>query len=67
MMHSGDEDRDLEIKSYMQQEILQAGYLWYGQHNMSFSHTKKDVDALLAAYDEIFGELSSRIAKGTVA
>lgn len=48
---------DLEIKSYLQQEILQAGYLWYGSHNMSFSHTRKDIDGLLKAYAIIFAKL----------
>ena len=48
---------DLEIKSYLQQELLQAGFLWYGQHNMSYSHTKKDIDALLRAYRETFKKL----------
>ncbi|TSC59344.1 MAG: glutamate-1-semialdehyde 2,1-aminomutase, partial [Parcubacteria group bacterium Gr01-1014_107] len=47
----------LEIKTYLQQEILQAGFLWYGQHNMSFSHTRKDVNNLLRAYNKIFGRL----------
>ncbi len=48
---------DLEIKTWMQQELLQAGYLWYGQHNMSFSHTQKDIDGLVKTYDRLFGEL----------
>ncbi|MCX6796491.1 MAG: aminotransferase class III-fold pyridoxal phosphate-dependent enzyme [Candidatus Falkowbacteria bacterium] len=48
---------DLEIKSYLQQELLQHGFLWYGQHNMSFSHTKDDIDKLLRAYEKIFGKL----------
>lgn len=48
---------DLEIKSYLQQELLQAGFLWYGQHNMSYSHTQKDLDNLLEAYDKIFAKL----------
>ncbi|MDP3994138.1 MAG: aminotransferase class III-fold pyridoxal phosphate-dependent enzyme [bacterium] len=47
----------LEIKSFIQQEVLQAGFLWYGQHNMSFSHTRRDIDKLLVAYDDIFGRL----------
>ncbi len=66
MMHSGDEDRDLEIKSYMQQEILQAGYLWYGQHNMSFSHTQEDIDGLLHVYDVVFGQLKGLLDNGTL-
>lgn len=48
---------DLEIKSYLQQEILQAGFLWYGQHNMSYSHSQKDIDGLIGAYKIIFAKL----------
>jgi len=48
---------DLEIKSYLQQEIIQAGYLWYGQHNISFSHTLKDINGLLNVYRHVFPKL----------
>lgn len=48
---------DLEIKSYIQQELLQAGFLWYGQHNMSYSHTKKDINRLLKVYAKVFKDL----------
>lgn len=48
---------DLEIKSFLQQELLQRGVLWYGQHNMSFSHTKADMDLLLGAYRQILPKL----------
>lgn len=48
---------DLEIKSYLQQEMIQEGFLWFGQHNMSFSHSQKDIDNLLAAYRRVFGRL----------
>lgn len=54
---------DLEIKSYLQQELIQRGFLWYGQHNMSFSHTKKDIDKLLAAYGEVFANLKNLLDK----
>mgnify|MGYP001604612930 CR=1 FL=1 len=52
---------NLEIKSFLQQELLQAGFLWYGQHNMSFSHTQNDIDRLLKTYDEIFAKLGNLI------
>lgn len=55
---------DLEIKSFLQQEILQAGFLWYGQHNLNFSHTKEDIDALLRAYDRVFAELKDLLENG---
>jgi len=47
----------LEIKSYVQQEFLQRGILWYGQHNMSYSHTVADINRLSKAYSEVLGEL----------
>ncbi|MBU2265234.1 aminotransferase class III-fold pyridoxal phosphate-dependent enzyme, partial [Patescibacteria group bacterium] len=55
---------DLEIKSYLQQEILQAGFLWYGQHNMSFSHKQKDIDNLLKVYEHVFSRTKELIDKG---
>ena len=48
---------DLEIKTYLQQEIIQAGFLWYGQHNMSFAHAEKDIKKLLNAYAKIFPKI----------
>ncbi|OIO08703.1 hypothetical protein COX67_04305 [Candidatus Falkowbacteria bacterium CG_4_10_14_0_2_um_filter_36_22] len=54
---------DLEIKSYLQQELIQAGFLWYGQHNMSFSHTKKDISGLVSAYANIFPKLKELLDK----
>ena len=47
----------LEIKSYLQQEMLQAGFLWSGSHNMSFSPSQQDLDRALAAYGKIFPRL----------
>ncbi|MBU0660594.1 aminotransferase class III-fold pyridoxal phosphate-dependent enzyme [Patescibacteria group bacterium] len=54
----------IEIKSYMQQEILARGFLWYGQHNMSFSHTQEHLDDLLQAYDELFPQLKQLLDTG---
>ena len=54
---------DLEIKTYLQQEIIQAGFLWYGQHNISFSHTEKDVKKLLGAYAKIFSRTKKLLDK----
>ncbi len=52
---------DLQIKTYLQQEILQAGCLWYGQHNMSFSHKPSDITWLLSQYDKAFARLARLI------
>lgn len=52
---------DLEIKSYLQQEILQRGVLWYGQHNISFSHSWSDINGLLTVYRKVFPQLKELI------
>jgi len=55
---------DIEIKSYLQQELIQAGFLWYGQHNMSFSHSQQDLDKLIDAYAKIFPKLKKLLDEG---
>lgn len=57
---------DLEIKSYLQQELLQRGFLWLGQHNISFSHTREDMDRLVGAYDDVFRELKQLLKNHTL-
>ncbi len=56
----------LQIKSFIQQEVLRAGFLWYGSHNMSFSHTKPQMEKLLKTYDRIFSELKTLIENKTL-
>jgi glutamate-1-semialdehyde 2,1-aminomutase len=57
---------DFEIKSFIQQELIQSGFLWYGQHNMSFSHKKNDIDKLLTEYARIFKELKKLLDNGNL-
>jgi len=56
----------IQIKSFIQQEVLHAGFLWYGSHNMSFSHTKPQMEKLLKTYDGIFAELKQLIENKTL-
>lgn len=51
----------LELKSFVQQEMIRRGILWSGFHNMSFSHTDEDVDYTLAAYREVLGLLKAAV------
>ena len=53
----------LHIKTYIQQELLRRNILWYGQHNMSYSHTKKDLDKTIVAYKEIIPLLGEVIRR----
>jgi glutamate-1-semialdehyde aminotransferase len=57
----------LELKSYVQQELIKRGILWSGFHNMSFSHTDADVDYTLDAYREVLGLLKEAVTAGNVA
>ena len=57
---------DLEIKSFLQQELIQEGILWNGQHNLNFSHTKKDINELVQAYSDILPELKAHIKSNTL-
>lgn len=57
---------DFEIKTWIQQEMLQSGYLWIGSHNMSFSHTARDIAELLKTYDRLFAELRTLLDAKTL-
>lgn len=57
----------LELKSYVQQEMIKRGILWGGFHNMSFSHTDEDVAYTLKAYREVLGLLKEAVDAKDVA
>lgn len=63
---SQEDATDFEIKTWIQQEMLQSGYLWIGAHNMSFSHTKRDVSGLLKTYNRLFAELRTLLNAKTL-
>lgn len=51
----------LEIKSYIQQELLRRGVLWTAYHALCFSHKRADIEITLAAYDEALDLLRKAI------
>jgi hypothetical protein len=51
----------LVLKTLMQQEMIKRGILWGGFHNMSFSHTDKDIQQTLDAYTEVFPILKEAV------
>ncbi|WP_249872148.1 aminotransferase class III-fold pyridoxal phosphate-dependent enzyme [Oceanobacillus saliphilus] len=53
---------NLEIKTYLMQELFKRGILMYGTHNMSYAHSSEDLRKLFLAYDEVFSDLSSTLA-----
>jgi glutamate-1-semialdehyde 2,1-aminomutase len=56
----------LEMKSFVQQEMIRRGVLWGGMHVLSFSHTDGDIEHILAAYREVLPMLKKAVDNGTV-
>ncbi len=56
----------LELKSFVQQELIKRGILWSGFHNMSFSHTDEDVEYTLRAYREVLELLKEAVSRQNI-
>jgi len=56
----------LEMKSLVQQEMIKRGILWSGFHNMSFSHSDKDVEYTLNSYRDVLPILKEAVDKQNV-
>ena len=54
--------KNLEIKTFIQQELFRRGILWAAYHSLSYMHKKKDIKKTLKAFDETF-EILSKIIK----
>lgn len=50
-----------EIKTLFMQEVLKRGVLTFGTHNISYSHSIKDIDTLLACYKQVFPILKEAV------
>jgi glutamate-1-semialdehyde aminotransferase len=57
----------LEMKSLLQQELIRRGFLWGGFHNMSFSHTDKDIALTLSAYRDALPIVKKAVEENNVA
>jgi len=55
-----------ELKSFYLQEVFKRGILTLGTHNLSYSHTKEDVDQLMSVYDEVFLLMRDKVNTGTL-
>ena len=56
----------LELKSFVQQELIKRGILWSGMHNISYSHSIQDIEYTLSAYKEVLGLLKEAVRDNTV-
>ena len=50
-----------EIKTFFLQESLKRGVITLGSHNISFSHTKKEIDNLLEVYSKVLPLIKKHI------
>ena len=56
----------LEMKSLIQQEMIKHGILWGCFHNMSFSHTDKDIEYTLKVYRDVLPILKKAVDEKNV-
>jgi len=56
----------LELKSYVQQELIKRGILWSGFHNMCFSHSDEDINYTLNAYQEVLELLKTTLSENNI-
>ncbi|QEM09664.1 aminotransferase class III-fold pyridoxal phosphate-dependent enzyme [Mucilaginibacter rubeus] len=61
-----DAGNGLEVKTFMQQEMIKRGILWAGFHNMCYSHTTEDIDYILTAYRDVLPLLKAAIESGNI-
>lgn len=52
----------LELKSYVQQELLRRGILWAAYHALSYSHDEKIIETTLNAFEDVFKNLKGMIS-----
>ena len=67
-LHIKDQDKYniMEIKTFFLQETLKRGILTLGTHNLSFSHTKDDIDKLIEVYTEVLPMIKQHIDNETL-
>ena len=54
----------LEVKAFVQQEMIKNGILWGGFHNMSYAHSDADVEYTLNVYRRVLPLLKEAVAAG---
>jgi glutamate-1-semialdehyde 2,1-aminomutase len=52
---------EYEVKTFFLQEVFHRGLLTLGTHNLSYSHTRDDIDKTLHCYEEVFSLIQRAI------
>jgi len=66
MNFSASAGNPLEMKTLVQQELIQRGILWAGTHNLCFSHTREDIEYTLDAFASSLTILKHAVKTGSV-
>lgn len=66
-IHDGQNTPANTIKSWLIQELCKRGILFIGSHNLSLSHTKKDINKLINTYRELFTQAEILNEQGSFA
>jgi len=56
----------MELKTLFVQEVLKKGIYTLGSHNISYSHSNRDIDELLSCYDYVFKLISRAIQESSL-
>ena len=56
----------LEMKSLIQQEMIKRGILWSGTHNLSYSHSDKDIEYTLKVYKDVLFILKKAVEEKNI-
>ena len=56
----------MELKTLFIQEVMKRGFYTLGTHNISYAHTKNDINQLLKTYDIIFKKLKKAVALSNI-
>jgi glutamate-1-semialdehyde 2,1-aminomutase len=67
-LHTREQEKynSFEIKTFFLQEMFKRGILTLGSHNLSFSHTRKDIDVLISVYAEVLPIVKQHIEQGSL-
>lgn len=57
---------NMELKTLFIQEVMKRGFYTLGTHNISYAHTKNDINQLLKTYDIIFKKLKKAVALSNI-
>ncbi len=55
------------IKSYVMQEFMKRGVLFYGTHNLSYAYCEEDIDTLLNVYDDVLSNIKTHLDNHSLA